>query len=331
MADKQQTIHGDGTAKTSGNESAEEAIKKIQNAKSGGFQLSQPGKITFPGDLLDGHEAVRFEIFKDYQFDRTENLMEKGVAATIYLPIPNVLQPSYSASYQSTELGVIGRAGASLAGGGQEDTNSVGALANLAAQNSGALATAAGAGIGKLLGSVLKKTPKIGELATATGAAAGAAAGQAVKGAQFGMGVARNPHMAQVFENIQFRSHDFSYKFSPKNIQEQNTLSNIIKMFKVAMHPKYLLGDHMFEYPAQFDIDIITGETNRHFYNVGISVLTDMSVNYLPNGPHMHDISGADSIGFESQNIKAPIAVDISMKFTEIKIVTQDEIMESNY
>lgn len=327
MADKQQTINGDGTAKTSGNESVEEAVKKIQNTKSGGFQLSQPGKITFPGDLLDGHEAVRFEIFKDYQFDRTENLMEKGIAATIYLPIPNVLQPSYSASYQSTELGVVGRLGASLAGGGQEDTNSVGALANLAAQNSGALATAAGAGIGKLLGSVLKKTPKLGEAATAAGALTGAAAGQAAKGAQFGMGVARNPHMAQVFENIQFRSHDFSYKFSPKNIQEQNTLSNIIKMFKVAMHPKYLLGDHMFEYPAQFDIDIITGETNRHFYNVGVSVLTDMSVNYLPNGPHMHDIAG----GFESKNIKAPIAVDITMKFTEIKIVTQDEIMESNY
>ena len=98
-------------------------------------------------------------------------------------------------------------------------------------------------------------------------------------------------------------------------------------MFKVAMHPKYLLGDHMFEYPAQFDIDIITGGTNKHFYNIGVSVLTDMSINYLPNGPHMHDIAAE----FQSANIKAPIAVDISMKFTEIKIVTQDEIMESNY
>ena len=41
----------------------------------------------------------------------------------------------------------------------------------------------------------------------------------------------------------------------------------------------------------------------------------------------MHDIAA----GSQSANTKAPIAVDISMKFTEIKIVTQDEIMESNY
>ena len=54
-----------------------------------------------------------------------------------------------------------------------------------------------------------------------------------------------------------------------------------------------------------------------------------MSVNYLPNGPHMHDIAG----GFESKNIKAPIAVDITMKFTEIKIgdyrIVIDQVTET--
>jgi hypothetical protein len=54
---------------------------------------------------------------------------------------------------------------------------------------------------------------------------------------------------------------------------------------------------------------------------MGPSVLTSMSVDYLPNGPQVHDVDGT----------KAPIAVNLSLQFTELKIITQDEITESNY
>jgi hypothetical protein len=289
--------------------------------------------IKFPDDLIDSQEAIRFEIFEDYQFDRTENHHENKTAATIYLPIPNVLQPSYSADYQETELGVFGRAGASMVGG-QGNDNTVGqdltgGALNLLAQG----ISGAGAVGGGLLGSKLGKLDKSGGILSSlldkVGAGAGAIGAEGAKGAMFGMGVARNPHMAQVFKNIKFRSHSFDYKFSPKNVKEQETLTQIIRLFKLAMHPKYMFGDHMFSYPAQFDIDIISGQSNRHFYNIGVSVLTDMSVNYLPNGPHMHEIASSNQDFTETT--KAPVAVNMSLKFTEIKIVTQKEIVENNY
>ena len=283
--------------------------------------------LKFPNDLIDSQEAIRFEIFEDYQFDRTENHHENKTAATIYLPIPNVLQPSYAADYQETALGVFGRAGASMVGGGSEETNMTGGALNLLAQglDTGALG---GGLLGTQLGKLGKSGGRLSSLLGKVGGAAGAVGAEGAKGAQFGMGVARNPHMAQVFKNIRFRSHSFDYKFSPKNVKEQETLTKIIRLFKLAMHPKYMHGDHMFSYPAQFDIDIISGQSNKHFYNIGVSVLTDMSVNYLPNGPHMHEISG----GFENpESTKAPVAVNMSLKFTEIKIVTQKEIVENNY
>ena len=312
---------GSGAANILGEAAA--SISDFANEIKG--DTSRPNLVTpvsgikFPDDLIDSQEAIRFEIFENYQFDRTENKSEGKTAGTIYLPIPNVLQPSYSADYQETELGVFGRAGASMVGGGTEDTNLTGGALNLLAQglDTGAIG-------GGLLGGALGKIG--GNLLEKVGGAAGAAGVTAAKGAMFGMGVARNPHMAQVFKNIRFRSHSFDYKFSPKNVTEQETLTKIIRLFKLAMHPKYMFGDHMFSYPAQFDIDIISGQSNKHFYNIGVSVLTDMSVNYLPNGPHMHEIA-EDS----TETTKAPVAVNMSLKFTEIKIVTQKEIVENNY
>ena len=288
--------------------------------------------IKFPDDLIDSQEAIRFEIFEDYQFDRTENHHENKTAATIYLPIPNVLQPSYSADYQETALGVFGRAGASMVGGQGNDNTAIqdltGGALNLLAQGISGAGAIGGGILGEQLGKIGEKGGKLSSLLSKVGAGAGAAAAEGAKGAMFGMGIARNPHMAQVFKNIKFRSHSFDYKFSPKNVKEQETLTKIIRLFKLAMHPKYMFGDHMFSYPAQFDIDIISGQSNKHFYNIGVSVLTDMSVNYLPNGPHMHEISGE----YENpETTKAPVAVNMSLKFTEIKIVTQKEIVENNY
>jgi len=288
--------------------------------------------IKFPDDLIDSQEAIRFEIFENYQFDRTENKSEGKSAATIYLPIPNVLQPSYSADYQETELGVFGRAGASMVGGQGNDNTTIqdftGGALNLLAQGISGAGAIGGGLLGEQLGKIGESGGKLSSLLKKVGAGAGAIGAEGAKGAMFGMGVARNPHMAQVFKNIKFRSHSFDYKFSPKNVPEQETLTKIIRLFKLAMHPKYMFGDHMFSYPAQFDIDIISGQSNKHFYNIGVSVLTDMSVNYLPNGPHMHEIAGK----FDNpETTKAPVAVNMSLKFTEIKIVTQQEIVENNY
>ena len=278
----------------------------------GGTNIGMNGPITFPSDLKDGHEAIRFEFFKEYQFDRNENKGEAGASLVIYLPIPQNLQAAYAVQYEQAEIGFIGRAAArGLDDNVMEDLT--GGALNLLAQatESGAAAIAGTGAASKILGKKFEAVAGV----VSTGLT------QAAKGAMIGSGQARNPHMAQVFKNVNFRSHQLAFKLAPKSIQEQNSMRDIIKAFKIAMHPKYKIAGHFFDYPGQFDIDLVTGTSDEYFFNIGPSVLTSMSVDYLPNGPQVHDVNGA----------KAPIAVNLSLQFTELKIVTQDEISESNY
>ena len=282
--------------------------------------------IKFPDNLgSESHsEFIRFEIYKQHKFDRTEDA-EDETLRVIYLPIPNSLSTNYGVSY-SQDLGTIGYGAAkgvdfmSAKMGDVSASDAVysvsGGVLNLLAQgitSGGALAGTIASGLASLVGK-----------SSALSFIGGGAVGEAGKGAMLSAGIARNPHMAQIFENVNFRSHNFSYKLTPKNVKESEILRDLIKYFKVAMHPNYFLANHFFDYPLQFDIDVMHGNGNKKndfMFNIGPSVLTSMSANYTPDGPHFHDLNGR----------KAPLSVEISLGFTELKIVTQQEILDYNY
>lgn len=271
-----------------------------------------PGNLFFPNDL-SVEERMKFQIFKEYKFDRTEET-ESEVLSNIYLPIPQNLATAYRAEYEQAELGFVGRTAADAAdgdfAGAFNGENLGGGALNLLAQalTSGGAGAIAGSAIGGKFGSTL------------AGLLGGTGFTQAAKGAMVGAGIARNPHMAQVFKNVGFRSHAFSYKFSPKNLRESNTLKNIVRNLKIAMHPKYLVGNHFFDYPLQFDIDVLDGN-NEFLFDIGPSVLTDLQFDPTPNGPYFHYEGGQ----------KIPVAVNLTMTFTELSIVTQKEIKEYRY
>lgn len=270
------------------------------------------GNLFFPNDL-SVEERMKFQIFKEYKFDRTEET-EIDVLSNIYLPIPQNLVTAYRADYEQAELGFVGRTAADAAdgdfAGAFSGENLGGGALNLLAQalTSGGAGAIAGSAIGGKFGSTL------------AGLLGGTGFTQAAKGAMVGAGLARNPHMAQVFRNVGFRSHSFSYKFSPKNLRESNTLKNIVRNFKIAMHPKYFVGNHFFDYPLQFDIDVLDGN-NEFLFDIGPSVLTDLQFDPTPNGPYFHYEGGQ----------KIPVAVNLTMTFTELSIVTQKEISGYNY
>ena len=280
--------------------------------------------IKFPDNLgSESHsEFIRFEIYKQHKFDRTEDA-EDETLRVIYLPIPNSLSTNYGVSY-SQDLGTIGYGAAkgvdfmSAKMGDVSASDAVysigGGVLNLLAQG----ITSGGAVAGTIASGLASLTGKSSPLSFI----GGGAVGEAGKGAMLSAGIARNPHMAQIFENVNFRSHNFSYKLTPKNVKESEILRDLIKYFKVAMHPNYFLANHFFDYPLQFDIDVMHGNQKNDFmFNIGPSVLTSMSANYTPDGPHFHDLNGR----------KAPLSVEISLSFTELKIVTQQEILDYNY
>ena len=240
-------------------------------------------------------------------------------AHSFALPVPTNLATSYKANYNNTELGAVGNfardTAAGLGGAGSLVKNIVGAIE---AQNLGAddlkgvlgdLATqalASGAATAGLAG--LVASGGIG------GGILGAALGTLGQGALRGLGIATNPHIANVFEGVGFREHQFSYKLVAKNKQESDTIRDLIQNFKYHMAPDYHYKNHVFNYPSQFQIILRAGD---YLFDIGDSVLTSFNVNYTSEG-------GAHF--FEETN--APYSVTIDMSFTEDTIVTKKEIRQ---
>jgi len=240
-------------------------------------------------------------------------------AHSFALPIPSNLSTSYNAQYNTADLGPLGAEARNVAAGTVGQSNSLtknlidavknqdytsddlkGVLGNLGIAVAGA-ETATSALIGALSGGV-------------AGAAAAAAAGSIGTGALVGLGIARNPHIANVFTGVNFRQHSFQYKLIAKNKKESDAIRDLIRNFKFHMAPDYKAERHVFTYPSKFQIILRAGD---YLFKIGDSVLTSFEVNYNGEGaPYF----------FEDTN--APYSIDINMTFIEDTIVTKKEIRQ---
>jgi hypothetical protein len=214
-------------------------------------------------------------------------------------------------------LGVEAR---NIAQGVQNDpSTSLYASIKQAMENEGTLDKESITGILANLGVAVTKETDVaavlgGIIGGAPGVALGAAAGNIGKGALLGLGIARNPHIANIFTGVQFKEHNFSYKLVAKSKKESDTIRDMIRNFKYHMSPEYRAEDHLFNYPSQFEIQLRAGD---YLFEFGDSILTNFTVNYNGEGaPYF----------FEETN--APYSVNIAMSFRETSIVTKKEIRQ---
>jgi hypothetical protein len=137
-------------------------------------------------------------------------------------------------------------------------------------------------------------------------------------------GLAANPKKEMIFNGVGFRSFTLEYKLSPKNYSEQMSIDTIIRLFKFHMHPEYKSeGRYTFIYPSEFDITFYTkdGSENKWVTKIATCVLTDMRVNYTPDGQWVSN-EGNPGNGAGA----APNSYQISMTFKELSILTKDTV-----
>jgi len=254
---------------------------------------------------------IKFTVYETKRDSRNSDDKTKPIA-TITLPMTQELQVSYNAGYASPDIGAVG----SLA---------LSSLEGLAASTEGK-----GFDVGKIVsavtkagGNVVVEAPAIvGSAALEVLGKGGGIAQGALAGAQ-AFGVARNPHKATLFEGTDFRSHSFSFRFSPVRSSESDVIRNIIQLFKYHMHPGYVTGaiagagNHFFTTPEFFKIEL----SNKGKYTVNdyrICVLKGMTVNYQPsNYPAYARAAGS---------YPAPMEVIMNLEFQETEIITKEVI-----
>lgn len=201
----------------------------------------------------------------------------KRIAAAIQLPMPNQLTSAYNMKWGDDSTAMFD---AMMRG-----------LGNFAPSSIGDAASAATLGTGKLVNA---------------------------QGLSAATGLAYNPKKEMYFESVGFRQFTLNYDLYPKTAQEADIIRNIVFMLKFHMHPEYKSeGRYTFVYPSEFDITFYhRGKENEWINKVATCVLTDLQVNYTPDG-----LWAAHSEG-------EPNKIQLSMTFRELTVLTKEMIDE---
>ena len=225
--------------------------------------------------------------------------------------MPDTLQATYSADWQEMSLGDLGvglstlRMINELAPGVEKALKSGDikkSLGNLASTDPAVTATVAGLMGATGIGSSVVNAQALGDVVLK------------------GKGYAINPQLQMIFRGVGFRSFQLSFMFTPKSLDEAQEVDNIIKTFKYHFSPALQAGktdstQSMFlTSPSIFNVQFKIGQNeNQYVPKYGDCVLTDIDVNYAPNG-------------FASHEDGAPVQTTLNLTFKEIVIVDRDKI-----
>lgn len=127
-------------------------------------------------------------------------------------------------------------------------------------------------------------------------------------------GTAQNPFREQIFQSVDNRTFQFDYKFLPKTQVEVWNVFNIIREFKVHMHPEISKGGFFYIYPSQFNIVYYyKGSQHPYFHRISTCVLQNMSVDY----------GGQQFTSFDDG---MPTEINLRLKFIELEVLTKERI-----
>jgi len=267
-----------------------------------GQSTTPAGKLQFPADLPEKH-IITFEIVESTRtgFQDTLGLRIKN---TITLPMPAGLVEKFGMSYQSTNLDPL----VGIVAGSDKFKE----FANEAFTNPDLETFRTGFNDYKSeLKRILASAP---DAAALIGARALPMFGDSVSAVlERSMDMTLNPYTALQFQSTNLRSHSFNFRMSPNSKKEMDIVKEIVRTFKIAMHP--LNSGPILKYPFRFNIYFGARDQSK-LYTIYESFLTDMSVNYAPQG---------NPAFFNSTNSELnPVEVSIELTFTEIKPLSRD-------
>ena len=150
-------------------------------------------------------------------------------------------------------------------------------------------------------------------------------------------GIAVNNHLALTYKGpTQFRTHQFSFAFFPKNQPEAEIVQGIIKDLENGMLPRMkgmskvtgrTLSAPFFQSPRHWTIEFFKkdGKPNNYLFQIGKSVITAMTVN--------HDQQSTVSLHNKDEKTRrgegAPVQTTLSLTFREIELqVSRDKGVE---
>ena len=153
-------------------------------------------------------------------------------------------------------------------------------------------------------------------------------------------GVIKNPNVELLFQKMNLRTFDLTFKMSPFHPEESENIQKICQTFKKAMLPSYDLGNRkvfgfdknenvasqnkdpalnssFIAVPSVCHVQFMHGgERNTFVPRYKMCAITDVGVNYTPDGNYAVFQGGA------------PVATELKISFMETKLVFAEDIVD---
>lgn len=295
--------------------------------------------LKYPTDLgtqVEGENSqskIPFMVFAPYKDTNLNQVSGQDTLPTLPTPIGAIVLPissdglatSYSVNYTTPALNE-GWAGVILTGLNQSVKQSINSLQNGGTISLTQLGNDIIAGAKSTTGALLPEALKAG----VTGVLGEKNAGVLGRAAAKIGGVATNPFEEVMFEKANFRTHKFTYLFTPRNRQESVAIDNIIQTFRFYMMPAFgtftAVGSNI-RIPTLLKLPYawqITRSVQDTTFGILPSVLESCDVDYSGGQG-----SVAPSFFYDKQNNKRyPAQISLVLTFKETYIITRDRLIE---
>lgn len=224
-------------------------------------------------------------------FDDMASYPTKIIKDAIVLYMPDDLSVTYKSNYEAAEIGTA--------------LGTVSAMSDLMKGNTSFKDAAKSLGMqtGKLIDSLVS----FGSLGTAQGTYAAI---------QRKTGVAAAPLQEMIFQGVDYRTFNYTFKMTPRNRKEAQEIKDIIDTFTFHMLPEKLGSGAALAYrvPSEFTIRYMyRGYDNAYLNSITYCALTDMKVDYN---------SGEKFATYRPDDIGAPpISTSVTLTFQELELI----------
>lgn len=240
--------------------------------------------------------------------DVEERFRETSILGTIFLPMQPGLSDSAGSSWNEDNLNPVQAAIGGLAGnlinaGGSIDFQRI--LSELQAAAGGAQ-------------SIINNNQILGQFID------NYFAGQIVGSNLFNRstGAVINPNLELLFNGPKMRTFNYNYRFTPRDNDEARVVRSIIKVLKKNSLPKKDPTGLFLRTPNVFKLKYIFGknaeEEHPYLNKIKVCALTDMSVNYTPDGSYMTYSDGSMT------------SYTVTLSFSELNPIYYDDFEDNS-
>jgi hypothetical protein len=135
-----------------------------------------------------------------------------------------------------------------------------------------------------------------------------------------------NPMLEMVYKAPNFRQFQFEFTFYPRDEREALEVQRIIERFRFHQAPELVRGAGGFLVPpSEFDIKFYySGTQNPNIPPIASGcVLTQIDVNYTPNGFTAYEVPGEDKPSLGRTGM--PVAIQMQLQFKETTFLTKQD------